>query len=216
MLVLSPSQHLAVLSLDTSLWGFTDEYERSGTAEHAEKQKLTFTGWLACLHLEWEWCYLKSCCCVGISQSNFWNLLSGAWWVGPSWQPNSHPASHSPSSFWPGGTGLGNRTNRSEKAHGLRYIQGDQLWATVMGKTDLGIAAALGSEALPQVMVLVGHHPQQLGQTGTCLAWHKAVKGTGVFRGEMGPLKVFLKISFQNLAHVKHFSFCKTKHTAAW
>lgn len=38
----------------------------------------------------------------------------------------------------PGGTGLGNRKKRIEKAHGLRYKQGDQLPITVTGKTDLG------------------------------------------------------------------------------
>lgn len=80
------------------------------------------------------------------------------------------PPSLSLTLLCPCGTELGNRKNRSEKAHGLRHRQGDQLRVTVVGKTDLGIAAALGSGALPQVMALVGHHPQWLGQTSMCLA----------------------------------------------
>lgn len=63
-------------------------------------------------------------------------------------------------------------------------------------------AAAPGSGALPQGLALVGHHPQQPGQVGMCLARRRAVKGTGVSRGEMGPFHVPLKMSLQNLAPV--------------
>jgi len=54
---------------------------------------------------------------------------------------------------------------------------------------------------------LGGHRPQQPGQTGTCLAPHRAVEGTGVFRGEMGSFNVFFKISLQNLALYQHLLY---------
>lgn len=96
-----PSSTSCCVCLDTSSWGFTDEYERSDTAlkEHLEKQKLIFAGWLTSLLLEQEWWFLKSYCCLGVSWSNFWSPHSGVWWVDPGWhQTPTQPLTHPPPS----------------------------------------------------------------------------------------------------------------------
>lgn len=108
--------HHTVFALTLHYW--SPQMNRSDTVlkKHLEKQKLIFAGWLACLCLEQEWWHLKSYCCLGSSQSNFWNLHSGVWWSGPGWQPSSHTASHCLS---PVRTDIGDRKKETEKLSGF-------------------------------------------------------------------------------------------------